>query len=203
MMETVQVTLDENSTIWSSVPVIVKVKNNLDEIIQRVEELNEKAGNSSRAETITKDTLRNSLMEKIPMLAGQIYVLGTMNNDEGLKQTGSVKRNDILRARETDMEALVSPIISTAKENLDKLKDMGVTADLISEAATTLDSFKAHIGQPRNILNKVYASKSGIDELIDEAMTLHKEQLDKLMLMYQYTKPDFYEQYKRARVIVD
>ena len=203
MNENVQLTMDENTIIWNGVPVIVKVKNDFDEIIQRIQDLNEKAGNSSTSAAITKDKLRKSLVDKITLLAGKLYVLGEITENEELKAIGDITRRELHKARETDMDALTRPVIEKCREHTDVLVDYGLTDDQVTETSTTLDSFNALIGKPRNILNQVYAAKSQMDELISEGMDLLNNKLDKLMLMFQHTNPDFYEQYKRARVIVD
>ncbi|MBN1184375.1 MAG: hypothetical protein JXB49_18940 [Bacteroidales bacterium] len=203
MYENVQLTLDDNTVIWNGVPVIVKTKNNFDELIQRIQYLNEKAGNSSTSVAITKDNLRKSLVNKITLLAGKLFVLGEITGDEELKAMGDISRGELHKARETDMDALIRPVIKKCMERINDLTDYGLTDNQVTEATTTLDSFNALIGQPRNILNKVYAAKNQMDELIDESMDLLNNRLDKLMLMFQHTHPGFYEQYQRARVIVD
>jgi hypothetical protein len=40
-------------------------------------------------------------------------------------------------------------------------------------------------------------------ELVENAMEILNNKLDKVMLQFQFSKPSFYEGYKRARVIVD
>jgi hypothetical protein len=44
---------------------------------------------------------------------------------------------------------------------------------------------------------------STIDNLVDEGNTLLKVKVDKLMLMFRDSKPEFYDGYSRARTIVD
>lgn len=42
-----------------------------------------------------------------------------------------------------------------------------------------------------------------IDELVDKCNNLLNNRLDKIMLMFRDSDPDFYNGYKRSRVIVD
>ncbi|WP_025863761.1 hypothetical protein [Prolixibacter bellariivorans] len=72
-----------------------------------------------------------------------------------------------------------------------------------SGGGNELDNFKALIGQPRTIRNKAFAAKTVLGDLFDEANNLLNNQLDKLMIRFKFTDPDFYEEYTRARVIVD
>jgi len=78
-----------------------------------------------------------------------------------------------------------------------------LTDEMIVEAETTLDDFKALIGQPRHIRNQAYAAMTVLEELIDTTNALLKEKLDKLMIRFSVTDPEFYDVYLRARTIVD
>lgn len=47
------------------------------------------------------------------------------------------------------------------------------------------------------------ASTATIDALIHEANRLLKDEIDALMMPFQFVHPDFFQQYKNARMIVD
>jgi len=85
----------------------------------------------------------------------------------------------------------------------ENLTDYGVTEAMITEAETSLDDFKALIGQPRTIRNQAFAAKSLMEELFDSANDLLKNRLDLLMLRFKYSDTEFYSAYERALTIVD
>ena len=65
-----QETLDENTTLWSSIPMLLEVKNNFDELIQRIEETNEKTQPASQSVTANKANVLKALAQKVVSLAG-------------------------------------------------------------------------------------------------------------------------------------
>ena len=203
MIGNVQIVLDENAAEWTNVPAIVQQKNNLDELVLRMDDWNEKSGISSKPVTSLKNRLRETLVNKVTTLAGKLYVLGVIKNDEKLKLIGSIGRSDLQKVAETEMEAMVNPILDAANTNIKELAEYGATKDQVTEISTSLDLFKAQIGQPRNIRNNAYIAINKIDDLMDEAMELLNKMMDKLMLMYRISNPEFYGKYERARVIVD
>jgi len=73
----------------------------------------------------------------------------------------------------------------------------------ITEAETSLDDFKALIGQPRTIRNQAFAAMSLLEELFDAANDLLKNRLDPLMIRFKFSDTEFYSEYERARTIVD
>ena len=48
MFNTTQETLDENTALWNMIPIVVTVKNQFDELLQRIDAVNERATNAGR-----------------------------------------------------------------------------------------------------------------------------------------------------------
>ncbi len=198
-----QEALDENTNLWSGIPIVVNVKNNLDELIQRIEEQNEKTNPGSQAITTNKNKTLQNLIEKVMALAGTMQAFAAFNDDTILAGKVKLTKSAIIQARETDVEAMLKPIITAARENLSGLADFMVTEEMVTEVETSLDNFKTLIGQPRNIRNQAFAAMSLLDELFETTNNLIKNKLDKLMFRFEFTNTEFYSAYKRARVIVD
>ena len=115
----------------------------------------------------------------------------------------ALNKSDIERARETDVEALITPVIDEARNELTNLADYALTEDTIVDLETSLDDFKALIGQPRTIRNQAFAAMTLMDELFDATNDILKNKLDKLMIRFKLTNTEFYSEYERARTIVD
>lgn len=203
MFLSTQETLDANTELWSPTPIFLTAKNNLDELIQRITAVNEKTVSNSKAVTADKAVALKNLIEKALTLSGilQAYAAVTGN----IKLAGKVKlvKSDITKIRETDIEALIAPLIKAARKHLADLAEYGVTEDMLVELETSLDDFKALIGQPRTVRNQAFAAMTLMDELFDAANDLVKNRIDKLMIRFQFTHTEFYSEYERARTIVD
>ncbi|MEN8118543.1 MAG: hypothetical protein ABFS16_16290 [Bacteroidota bacterium] len=203
MFLNVQESLDANSSLWNMIPILLNTKNDLDELIQRIADVNEKTVSNSKAVTANKEVVLNSVIEKAIVLSGALQAYAAFTGN--IKLAGKVKLNksDLLRARETDVEALVAPVINEARKELDNLADYGVPEVMITELETSVDDFKALIGQPRTVRNQAFAAMTFLDELFDAANDVVKNKLDKLMIRFQFSNTEFYSEYERARTIVD
>jgi len=195
--------LDENTTLWNGIPVLLDVKNNFDELIQRIEETNEKTQPASKAVTASKATVLKALAQKAVSLAGALQAYAAITGNAKLAGEVKLVKSDFDRARETDVEALVAPVIRHARAELENLADYGVAEAMITEVETSLDDFKALIGQPRTIRNQAFAAMNLLEELFDTANDLLKNRLDPLMIRFKYSDTEFYSKYERARTIVD
>lgn len=198
-----QTAMDNYSNKWNSIPVFLARKNEFDEIIQRIVAQNEKTNPASIAVTENKADVRQGLAEKTIVVSGILQAYAAMNDDPVLADKVKITKTDLKNCRETEVETLVTPVIAEARNNLANLTDYMLTEDMIVEVETSLDNFKALIGQPRTIRNKAFAAKTVLGDLFDEANNLLDSQLDKLMIRFKFTDQDFYEEYTRARVIVD
>ena len=198
-----QTALDNHTNKWNTLPVMVAKKNEYDELIQRIIGQNEKTNPASKGVTESKDMVRNGLTEKVVSLAGTMQAFAAVNEDPILAEKVGLSKSDLMRCRETDLEAMVVPVITEARNHLEALTDYLVTEDMIVEVETSLDNFKALIGQPRTIRNKAFVAKTVLTDLFTQTDELLTNQFDKLMLRYRLTDNDFYEEYTRARVIVD
>ena len=198
-----QETLDANTAIWNGTPILVSIKNNFDELIQRINVQNEKTQSNSKAVTANKAIALQNLTGKAVSLSGILQAYAALTGNTILAGKVALNKSDIERARETDVEALITPVIDEARNELTNLADYALTEDTIVDMETSLDDFKALIGQPRTIRNQAFAAMTLMDELFDATNDILKNKLDKLMIRFKLTNTEFYSQYERARTIVD
>ncbi|TDN98313.1 hypothetical protein [Sunxiuqinia elliptica] len=198
-----QTVLDNYTMRWNTIPVMVTVKNELDELIQRIEQKNEETDAASLGTTAQKETTRQTLTEKAVTVSGILQAFAAFNDDLPLAEKVKLTKSDLLTCRETDVESLVRPVIELARKRLGNLADFMLTEDMLVETETSLDSFKALIGQPRTIRNQAFAAINMLEELMDQTDALLKQKLDKLMIRFEFSDSVFFEEYTRARVIVD
>lgn len=203
MFLSTQETLDSNSLLWNTIPVFVSTKNNVDELIQRIAVVNEKTLSNSKAVTADKAIALSNLTEKAVTISGILQAYAAVTENTRLAGKVALTKSDITKIRETEVEAIVAPVIDEARKELANLTDYGLTEDMIVELETSLDDFKVLIGQPRTVRNQAFAAITLMDELFDAANEVIKNKLDKLMIRFKFTNTEFYSEYERARTIVD
>jgi hypothetical protein len=202
MMQSTQVHLDNHSALWSTIPKIVAIKNDIDEIITRIsiksDDISGMVGVSER-----KEALKGIIAMKGSRLAGTLEAFAHEQGDKDMIAKVSASKTDILRMKEEDLGPFIKFLTDTASQHMTALADYGMTGEVLNELQTSLDEYSALIGKPRIVLNSKYVALDAIDELVDEGNNLLSNRLDKIMLMFRESDPDFYNGYKRARVIVD
>lgn len=195
--------LDAHTDKWSGIPVMVNAKNEFDELIQRILEVNERTLSQSGAVTASKAGTLDAVVQKAVMLSGAMQAYAAFTGNVELAAKVKLTKTDITSARETDVEKTVSPVINAARKEMTNLADYGITEAQITELETSIDDFNSMIGRPRTIRNQAFAAISELEELVNTANDVAKQKLDNLMLLFQTTQPGFYDEYLRARTIVD
>lgn len=195
--------LDSNSPLWNMIPMLLTSKNNFDELIQRIADVNEKTISNSKAITVDKAKALQNLVEKAVTISGILQAFAAITGNIKLAGKVSITKSDITKIRETDVEAVIAPIIKAARNRLAELVDYGLSEDMVLELETSLDDFNTQIGQPRTVRNQAFAAMTLMDELFDTANDILKNKLDKLMIRFKFTNIEFYSEYERARTIVD
>ncbi len=198
-----QNTLNNYSSLWTPIPALQAAKTEFDELIRHIETTNEASLADSEGVTRKKRELLLVLGQQVVVLSGALraYAANTKNVAQAI--SFKIVKDNLMKARETEVEKLVAPILKFAQANLLVLTDYGITADQVAEAEATLKGFKALIGKPRVIRNKAYAAMTLLDKLLDETGELLKSKLDSLIVRFRFTNTEFYSAYQRARTIVD
>ena len=202
MFLTTQHLLDNKTDTWSYIPRVVTYKNNLDELIARIEDKLETTGADKKV-TERKDQLKKLLAIKLSAVSGALQAHGHETNDLDLVNKVSASKSDVERLRDSDVATFANNLLGDARNYPEQMPEFGITQAYIYEVQTSVDEFKSLVGEPRNILSQQYASLGTIDALIKECRDMLKNKLDNAMLFFSHTQPEFYEGYLRARTVVD
>jgi hypothetical protein len=130
-------------------------------------------------------------------------VYASEQENEDLATKVKATKHEIQRMKDEYIGSFIKLLTDTATENLTMVANYGINQANITELNTTMDQYSALIGKPRSVNNAKYVAIEAIEDLIDEGNRLLREKMDKIMPMFQENYPEFYNGYKRARVIVD
>ena len=202
MFLNVQDSLDNYSSIWSTIPILLQYKNELDELISRIVSISQDA-QTYLGVSEHKKKMKSTIALKLSTLSGtiQAYAAGTDNAD--LANSVKMSKTGIETTKDLDLDAITRNIVKIAQERLTDLANYGVTENMLTEILTSLEEFNGMIGKPRSIRNSKFVALETAAQLFDECNDLLRNKTDKVMLMFRDSNPDFYSSYERARKIVD
>ena len=195
--------LDTSNATWSAIPIMNTLKAKLDDLILGIGEELKATGQSSKGITIGKNDLKEQISIKTAVLSGSLSAYAAISENPNLLINGSFLKSDIKNMRDVELPERVTNLTDLLTSHRKALVEYGVTKAQVTDLETSVDDFRELVGQPRLKRSQANLAKKAAEELVESAMEVLNDKMDKVMLQFQFTNPSFYEGYKRARVIVD
>jgi hypothetical protein len=203
MILAVLLLLDNNNTIWSANIPFKNAKNTLDALVPVIRALILLQEIDNKGISTAKENKAKLLVDTvIPISKAIIAYANSVNNPE-LKQKVDYSKSDLINSRDNIIVERANIIIAAANENLLALTPYGITAGSISAATTISENFEDAIPTTRIAIVEHKTATQNLTIKIKEAMDILRNQLDNLIYAYETTHPDFFKDYKSARIIVN
>ena len=130
---------------------------------------------------------------------GQAYT--SIENNKNLGEAFNFSKSALKLGKDKEIYDRCKLIAESADTVKDKLVDYNVSIDQIKLLNTAINEYYEIINAPRHTRQLSKASREEIIILFDECDRILNEIIDKLMLTYKASQPDFYLEYNNARVI--
>lgn len=153
--------------------------------------------------TISKTDAENELIENILPVVGGLQVFAKIIDNHELKVTTKVTVTDMKRMRDNELINKAKQIFDFANTNSAELVNYGITADTITQLNTLITNYEAALSDQGSSFAEKQAARKALTLLFDTADDILKDELDNLMELTRSNNPDFYNEYKAARVIKD
>ncbi|NOU17119.1 MAG: hypothetical protein HOO91_06125 [Bacteroidales bacterium] len=203
MIGTVIALLKQNVALWTSSTVFKVAVTDLESVKADIDNVRNGAEQKTNGSTTTKGAHREELENKVYEVISVVYAMATRTGNKNLQADMKHSLSDLQGMRDGRLVALSAHVISIIRENATALKDYSVT----EESATMLDSlcssFSSRLSTPRVVVSERKAANESLDDLFGKADDILQNVIDKLMVPYKTSKPDFYSAYKSARKIVN
>jgi len=199
MYMSVQNLFDGHIEIWSNIPVFIDVKRDFDEVIQGITYHYGRLFFDEQSLKIQKDTMKRHLAGKVILVAGALQAYAVVKEDEMLQLISSLQKSDIVNVREIDIAGVVGPILDEALARQFDLNNFGISGAMIREAETSLSGYLYLTGLSKRPEKQNRNSKPDLEDLFFKGDYLLSKKLDKLIIQFKVSHPDFYHEYVNLR----
>ena len=150
-----------------------------------------------------KGTLRATVVQSAFDTASQVYAYANKSKNETLKQTVNFSITDLERIKDDLLIPTCNNIKKAANDNLAALADYGVTAATLTALQTDMDNYSGSVAKPRLAKTQKTTDNKNVKATMKEIDNILKEEMDKTVVAFRKTNPDFVTKYKEVRKIVD
>ncbi len=195
--------LDNHNDLISTMPELQAAHNLLKNKLVLIEQYRQVQEVDSSGLTINKTKLRIELSNSILQFSDVLKTYSTIIKDDVLKNKAWYNSSHLVRSSDPiiyDIGLLLYNLALPLKVELERFT---LTQAVFDSMEVLLNSFKKAIPEKRIATGTSKISTANIKETFAALDKLLKEEMDILMLPFQYINIDFYNEYKSARNIID
>jgi hypothetical protein len=191
-----------HETDINAVPALVKSLGDLEEVTGGMAEQFELTVPPSGATDARKMTMQ-ALVRAGLEVAGAIHSYATEAEDGELAARVRFSESSLARGGPAQLAARCRAIAALAAENLASLADANISQAKLTAFGKKIEAAEKGALKPRESTVRRSAANQALARLRRKGNTILKGRVDKLMVPFRETQPEFYGEYKAARRIVD
>jgi hypothetical protein len=203
MFEATLAFLDTNNALWSGTAAFADAVNRARSGVTAIDTAASTQQTPTTGVTTDKAQARADLEDKTLEIADQVAALAVKNKDNDLAAQVDVTKSSLDRMVDSDLESTAERVGNLASANLAALAPYGVTAADVTTLTALRTAYQNIKTSPREVAAARAAQTASLPQLIANARSIFRNEIDKMVTRFRKTNPDFYNGYFAARVIVN
>jgi hypothetical protein len=202
MFETTDKTFTQDQSVWSVMPAFVDAVDRVEEGIAAIRQ--KQANQEPTGDTDAKQNARDAVVEQTFLIGSQLSALASKTNDPMLAAKVSLDKSALDKAAISDLLIEAKSVQGAANDNAAVLASgyliSAAMLTTFAAAITTLDSMK---DSPRTAVVNKRVQTLSLPGAIAYMRGILRNEIDKMIIAFKTSAPDFYAAYFAARVIID
>jgi hypothetical protein len=201
--DTVLKFLNKNNSIWSGKVAFANAVTRATAAVAAVDQASDAQQKPTTGVTQDKGTVRDELKEETLRIADQLSALATKTDNMDLAAQVEMTKSSLDKLLDNDLEQAAERVANLATTNIAALADYDITAADVTAFNTLRDDFNEMKTAPRQAATDRSVATATLPVAMRTARSIFRNEIDKQMLNFKKTNPDFYNGYFAARVIVN
>jgi len=203
MYLTVKKLLNINNALWAAIAGFASVVTTFFSKITLIKNTENKQARSSKGITQDKKNKKTELIDMMLMVQGGIQSFANDTNDEDLYESVNFTESDLRKLGDSVLVDRAELVLETANNHAADILPKGITAVILGDFQTLITEYDELVPGPRSIIANKKTATQLLTLLFAQEDELLKKNLDKLMLQFKNTQPEFYIDYLNSREVID
>jgi hypothetical protein len=197
-------TCQNNEQTYAETPVFVKAVMLLDDNITAIgKNAQQQSVSVSGGVSAEKNKAAETLTSESVKTANALYVYAIDTKDKVLQLKVSVNKSTFYNGHAAEALVLAKNIVDEAHNHAADLVDYGIDAAAIAALDAAVAAFDNLIVKPQLAIGERKMYTSNLKQLFVATDSILYDRLDKLIVLFKTSAPDFYALYKNARNIIN
>lgn len=194
--------LKSNNVLWSTMTPFSKGFQNLSNIKDDIVGKCISASLTSKGLSMDKKLRETAMLTNALKVGSAVYEFADDSNDNELKQKVDFKHWQLLKMSDLEKETICREIYNTADASLAAMGTDYIIAqaDLV-DFDKSINDYALYITKPRQAIVSSSSAKMEVGEMIKNAYLIMSK-LDRLMVHFETSQPQFYATYFKSRNII-
>jgi len=201
MYNVVKNTCDKYQSTWTTNAVFAATYNLWASKMPLIEQNRDAQTLETTGITTEKTTKRTSMTDKTLFMINRLQSYANAVNNSELLESIKYSASDLKKARDTSVVGICNTVLAKATANAAAIATYGVTAPMITELQAAITAYSITLAKPKAAKSQTKTATENLTKLFKEADELLTKRLDLDIELFKTSKPDFYSQYKTARII--
>jgi hypothetical protein len=204
MYQKVTNVFDENTEEYAGVPAVVIAVNDLKGQVSRiVTAAKQQTGTKPQGATKDKSEAFDRMVVLSLKIANPLYALAFETGDNRLLKKVAINKNEFYNVHAQKALSLAQNIADEANANGVKLHDYGVSDADRTELDNAIAKATGLKLAPAGVIAERQNYTGNLRQLFVAADSIIYDRLDKMMMPFKTSSPDFYAMYSNARNVVN
>ncbi len=199
----VQTVVNNNNSIWSGLPAFVTAFGDYETVIQEIQNNRVVQEADTSGVTLDKHSAEAALIEKTLAVSSGTYAYATAVNNNTLRKKIAFSPSSLSRSRDTVLRDICQLVHSEVNAVIANLADYGILPADLTDLQNKIDAYNSVIAEPREAITDKSTATQELVLLFKKFDGIINDMLDKLMVNFKSSDPNFHRQYTNARIIVD
>jgi len=203
MYLSVKKVLNDNSIIWAAIIGIASVVALFIALLGLIQATDNKGTKKTKGITTSKHNKKVELIDMLLAVTGAIQSFANDIGDADLFELVNFTESDFENMSDSILLNKAVMIIEVATLHAADIDPKGITAVKLVELQTVTTQYENLVPAPRNATSDKKSAKTFLKTLFKRVDDLLVHNLDKLMMQFKNSHPEFFEAYFNNRKIID
>jgi hypothetical protein len=204
MAQRVSDTLASHSGTYSKISPMVLAATELSANIADIREAETAQDSVSISlSTSEKRDAEGQMVDLCVKASNALYVIGFSTGNKSLLELSGLSPASFYRLEDNAKLSLANRVYAHAITQVAALADYGYDAAALEDIHTAIEQYQSLIARPMDMINLRKQKTTDLKHLFAKLDSILYDRLDKLIVLFKDSNPDFYGQYRTARNFID
>ncbi len=203
MFEATLTTLQNHQPYWNNIQAFAEAVNDFAAILPQIRSLGAQQVVVSSGITQSKAEKKERMAKQAVTLANIAMAYAAKEKNNELKTVLDFSLSDVYKCKDNIAIDRSTAIHDQISAILPQLNSYGIAANDLISLRTAITEFQQAIGDKGTRMSGSVASTQALLRLFEEADSLLRDRLDKLVFRFQDVQPKFFDTYTNARITRD